>query len=146
MQACEHVKMAPCLLQVGFDSYLVMRHGAPPGASNMPGAKQPAAIPHQHPEAGAASEAPASSTAAISAGENAAAAADCAARLGCYFCNDIVAPLNSTRDRALDQQVSALLHTAACSWQLLMLHTLHAVAVVGCKHWVTDLQPAFCKW
>ncbi|EFJ47204.1 ubiquitin activating E1 enzyme-like protein, partial [Volvox carteri f. nagariensis] len=54
---------------VGFDSFLVMRHGAPPGAANAP--------------------------AASAGGQR---------RLGCYFCNDVFAPANSTRDRSLDQQ------------------------------------------
>jgi len=50
---------------LGFDGYLVMRHGG----------------------------------AALSA-----AGADVEGRLGCYFCNDVVAPLDSTADRTLDQQ------------------------------------------
>jgi len=48
---------------LGFDSYMVMRHGGGPH-----GAKD---------------------------GEE---------RLGCYFCNDVVAPQNSMKDRTLDQQ------------------------------------------
>ena len=49
---------------LGFDSFLVMRHGAAPDVDGHP----------------------------------------TDSRLGCYFCNDVVAPLNSTADRALDQQ------------------------------------------
>ncbi|KAK9905456.1 hypothetical protein WJX75_000196 [Coccomyxa subellipsoidea] len=57
---------------LGFESFLVMRHGAAPGGD----------------------DAPASSSTINCKG----------ARLGCYFCNDVVAPLDSTVDRTLEQQ------------------------------------------
>ncbi|KAK9814486.1 hypothetical protein WJX72_006655 [[Myrmecia] bisecta] len=57
---------------LGFDSFLVMRHGT--------SASVPDVEPHPTPG-------PATTT-----------------RLGCYFCNDVVAPLDSTVDRTLDQQ------------------------------------------
>jgi ubiquitin-like modifier-activating enzyme ATG7 len=66
---------------LGFDSYVVMRHGSGPSA------------------------AAASAAAELGGGEaQAEAEAEAATRLGCYFCNDIVAPVDSTRDRTLDQQ------------------------------------------
>ncbi len=58
---------------LGFDSFLVMRHGVRDAASSSVAA------------AAAADSVPGN-------------------RLGCYFCNDVVAPGNSTRDRTLDQQ------------------------------------------
>jgi ubiquitin-like modifier-activating enzyme ATG7 len=54
---------------LGFDSYLVMRHGGGGGIS--------------------------ATTTTTSSSSN---------RLGCYFCSDVVAPINSTQDRTLDQQ------------------------------------------
>ena len=56
---------------MGFDTYLVMRHGMK-GGEEAGGVNEKGVIPGN--------------------------------RLGCYFCNDIVAPTNSTRDRTLDQQ------------------------------------------
>ncbi|CAI5975394.1 unnamed protein product [Closterium sp. NIES-65] len=86
---------------LGFDSFLVMRHGAPPlpvHATSAPTASE---------SAPAASEsAPEKSESVPAASESAPAASESAPskRLGCYFCNDVVAPLNSTAHRTLDQQ------------------------------------------
>lgn len=60
---------------LGFDSYLVMRHGVKP-SKNTTTAKSDSVGPSTSP--------------AIN-------------RLGCYFCNDIVAPTDSLTDRTLDQ-------------------------------------------
>ena len=60
---------------LGFDTYLVMRHGmrAPPSLSSPDlTAENAKEEPRQ--------------------------------RLGCYFCNDVVAPQDSLTDRTLDQQ------------------------------------------
>ncbi|KAK9088840.1 hypothetical protein Scep_027922 [Stephania cephalantha] len=64
---------------LGFDSYVVMRHGAGPLCTS----------PDSTTEAGDAL------STRIHNGGN---------RLGCYFCNDVVAPVDSTANRTLDQQ------------------------------------------
>lgn len=58
---------------LGFDSYLVMRHGAPPTSDSHDSATGKDASKSWH------------------------------GRLGCYFCNDVVAPSDSLTDRTLDQ-------------------------------------------
>ncbi|BFZ65103.1 Autophagy protein 7 [Saitoella coloradoensis] len=66
---------------LGFDSYVVMRHGE----------GVPAQIDTSVVEDSVAEEVEASAT--VPEGE----------RLGCYFCNDVVAPVDSLSDRTLDQ-------------------------------------------
>ncbi|KAL3317180.1 Autophagy protein 7 [Cichlidogyrus casuarinus] len=63
---------------LGFDSYLVMRHGVASKLGTSPSAETV--------ESGNSCE--------TVLGSN----------LGCYFCNDVVAPSDSTRGRAMDQQ------------------------------------------
>ncbi|TYZ59720.1 hypothetical protein PybrP1_011125 [[Pythium] brassicae (nom. inval.)] len=78
---------------LGFDSYLVMRHGV-----------RRAADPHSDPPAAAA--------------------------LGCYFCNDVVSPRDSLKDRTLDQMCTVtrpgLAPIASATAVELLVAVLHA--------------------
>lgn len=85
---------------LGFDTFVVMRHGLkkPSGSDSVSGdsstscsssASSSASTP-----AGPAPSTPGSSLFSNIPGH----------KLGCYFCNDVVAPGDSTRDRTLDQQ------------------------------------------
>lgn len=96
---------------LGFDSYVVMRHGKGPAAAPQPLEQAVAAATAAGVAAAAAAlpaealhandEAPRPRASATDAQTEASAASH---RLGCYFCNDVVAPVDSTRDRTLDQQ------------------------------------------
>ncbi|CAM0881703.1 unnamed protein product [Alopecurus aequalis] len=65
---------------LGYDSYLAMRHGAGPGASSG-GSNVVAGMPKPSPQDFLGRQ-----------------------RLGCYFCNDVIAPVDSVSNRTLDQQ------------------------------------------
>ncbi|KAM3350778.1 hypothetical protein ACQJBY_023070 [Aegilops geniculata] len=65
---------------LGYDSYLAMRHGAGPGR-NSKGSNVVAAMTKPSAEDVLGHQ-----------------------RLGCYFCNDIIAPVDSVSNRTLDQQ------------------------------------------
>jgi len=126
---------------LGMDSYLVMRHGAAPTTTTpttAPGAAMAAAPPAP----------PASDDLAAAA---AAAAAVTAARpqnrLGCYFCNDVVAPQDSTKDRTLDQQCTVtrpgLAPIASALAVELMVALLHHPLKHHAPAW-NDVDPSAC--
>jgi ubiquitin-like modifier-activating enzyme ATG7 len=95
-------KDKPCVnVALGFDTFVIMRHGLSP--------------PLTPPAAGAAGGGHGDSA----GGPN----------LGCYFCNDVVAPMDSTRNRTLDQQctatrpgLSAMASAMAVELAVTMLH------------------------
>jgi len=66
---------------LGFDSYLVMRHGPSPSSFELNSGKTEKSEKSEKSEKN----------------EN-------AGRLGCYFCNDVTAPQDSLKERTLDQQ------------------------------------------
>lgn len=71
---------------LGFDTFVVMRHGLKKGTQEEAG--------DSHPDIPGSSDFLGSSLFSNIPGY----------KLGCYFCNDVVAPGDSTRDRTLDQQ------------------------------------------
>ncbi|XP_071697488.1 ubiquitin-like modifier-activating enzyme atg7 [Rutidosis leptorrhynchoides] len=83
---CANANKLTITAALGFDSFLVMRHGAGPFGGPV--------------DSKAASVGSISTTV-----ENMSLTqSDSKLRLGCYFCNDVVAPVDSTANRTLDQQ------------------------------------------
>ena len=89
---------------LGFDTFVVMRHGhgptAAPAVPAVPAVPAAPAAPEEGEtkvveEGGSIGTEEAATTAPPPARST---------RVGCYFCNDVVAPANSVRDRTLDQQ------------------------------------------
>ncbi|WCJ27184.1 Ubiquitin-like modifier-activating enzyme atg7 [Euphorbia peplus] len=82
---CANANKITITAALGFDSFLVMRHGPGPLSSTDD----------------LESEAPNALSAQM---ENLGSGDRSLKRLGCYFCNDVVAPTDSTANRTLDQQ------------------------------------------
>ncbi|CAM8991460.1 unnamed protein product [Rhodiola kirilowii] len=83
---CANANKITITAALGFDSFLVMRHGAGP--------------------LNAIKKVDADPMSSLSADLSKTSVTDEAGahRLGCYFCNDVVAPIDSTTNRTLDQQ------------------------------------------
>nr|DAD24839.1 TPA_asm: hypothetical protein HUJ06_026303 [Nelumbo nucifera] len=82
---CSNANKITITAALGFDSFVVMRHGAGPfGSSSDYKSEDENTL--------------ATSMANLSPSE------DGHRQLGCYFCNDVVAPIDSTANRTLDQQ------------------------------------------
>lgn len=97
---------------LGFDTFVVMRHG------NIP---------------------PANSETTINPSD---------IELGCYFCNDVIAPVNSLRDRTLDQQCTVtrpgLSYIASSESVELCVATLHHPLQQYAPAINTECEPLMC--
>jgi ubiquitin-like modifier-activating enzyme ATG7 len=91
--AAAHGKVA-ITAALGFDGYVVMRHGLPAPGGGAAGGDV----------AGAVGSAATAAAGGGGGGGGGGGSSSKQRQLGCYFCNDVVAPLNSTIDRTLDQQ------------------------------------------
>ncbi|KAM7500708.1 hypothetical protein LguiA_025122 [Lonicera macranthoides] len=80
---CSNANKITVTAALGFESFLVMRHGAGPLRSV---------------------EIESVDALATKIGNTSLRDTDGGQRLGCYFCNDVVAPVDSTANRTLDQQ------------------------------------------
>ncbi|KAK8923456.1 Ubiquitin-like modifier-activating enzyme atg7 [Platanthera zijinensis] len=91
---CTNENKVAITAALGFDSYLVMRHGAGPApfSSDMHDSTCSSATDDN--TNGIVSQIHKLSMEGDHKGQ----------RLGCYFCNDVVAPIDSTSNRTLDQQ------------------------------------------
>ncbi|KAK9267564.1 hypothetical protein L1049_009992 [Liquidambar formosana] len=83
---CANANKITITAALGFDSFLVMRHGAGP-------------LSPTHDFRAEAATALSADLSSFSLTDR-----DRKQRLGCYFCNDVVAPIDSTANRTLDQQ------------------------------------------
>ncbi|KAG9353036.1 hypothetical protein JZ751_017612, partial [Albula glossodonta] len=93
---------------LGFDTFVVMRHGLKKPKHTESGGSTPSSA-SSTPASGSASDSASASSSSTPAGSALVPGSSLFAnipghRLGCYFCNDVVAPGDSTRDRTLDQQ------------------------------------------
>lgn len=87
---CANTNKIVITAALGFDSYLVMRHGAGPHCESVVNSKPNIGDDCKNLEANV------EKLSITSGGKE--------PRLGCYFCNDVVAPIDSISNRTLDQQ------------------------------------------
>lgn len=83
---CTNANKLTITAALGFDSFLVMRHGAGPLTASDESKAEPVG------------------SLSASVADMPLTQSDYKLRLGCYFCNDVVAPVDSTANRTLDQQ------------------------------------------
>ncbi|KAM0018609.1 putative THIF-type NAD/FAD binding, ubiquitin-like modifier-activating enzyme Atg7 [Helianthus debilis subsp. tardiflorus] len=83
---CANANKLTVTAALGFDSFMVMRHGAGPLSAADESKTEPVSSLLADIEKMSLSH------------------SDSKPRLGCYFCNDVVAPVDSTTNRTLDQQ------------------------------------------